>query len=57
MIDGGKLAKLTEHIVLSVINFNFKLQNKSEHAFHRLNAFNVKLQLALAVTWHCVYFK
>ncbi len=42
MINSVKLAKLTEHIVFSVIS---QLQNKSLQAFGQLNAFNVKLQL------------
>ncbi len=49
MIDSCKLAKLTEHTVFSVIS---QLQNKSQLAFHQLNAFNVKLQLEEMVSLH-----
>ncbi len=39
IIDSIKLAKLTEHIVFSVIS---QLQTKGPYAFRQLNTFNVK---------------
>ncbi len=41
IIDSGKLAKLTEHVVIPVANL---LQNTSQLVFCQLNGSNVKLQ-------------